>query len=95
MKHCNICHRELITKKHAGLCAGCFANVRDIIIIFLIPLVCFLYIISPIDIISEFIMKYTGPVFWIGFIDDGVSILVGLFFQIKLLIGVIKRKRAL
>ena len=95
MKHCNICHRELITKRHVGLCAGCFANVRDIVTIFLIPGVCFLYIISPIDIISEAIMQYTGPVFWLGYVDDAVAIIVGLIFQIKLIIDVVKRKRAL
>lgn len=95
MKHCNICHRELVTKRHAGLCAGCFANVRDIVSIILIPVVCFLYIISPIDIVSEAIMKYTGPVAWIGLIDDVLAILVGLIFQIKLFVGVIRRKRSL
>lgn len=92
MKHCNICHRELITKRHMGLCAGCFANVRDFVIVLLLPVVCFLYVISPIDLFSELITKFIGPAFWVGYIDDALVIIGGLVLQVFKIVGLFKRK---
>ena len=89
MKHCNICSRDLINGTHAGLCAGCYANVKDIVIVFLIPLIGFVYVISPIDLFPELFVN------WPGYIDDVIVILVGLFFQVMLIIGVFRRKRSM
>ena len=71
-----------------GLCSSCFANFVDILFVVLTPVICFLYIISPIDFVPE------GVLGWIGLTDDALVIIAGVVGQIILICRAIKRKKA-
>lgn len=89
-KKCKKCGRVIMGKRRIGRCPNCFANLIDFLLIILgIPLICVLYIISPIDFLPE------GFFGLIGFSDDVLIVVTGIMVGIYLIMRIINRKKAL